>query len=73
MSFEDFKREALKLPYDERGELADALYESLDEEEDDSESRLPAEVKRRYLAIKAGTAELLDGEEVFAELRAELD
>jgi putative addiction module component (TIGR02574 family) len=73
MSFEEFKREALKLSLEERGELFDALYDSLDEEKDVSGSKLPAEVKRRYLAIKAGTAELLDGEEVFAELRAELD
>jgi len=71
MSFEDFKREALKLPYDEREELFYVLCKSLDEEKDISESKLPAEVKRRYLAIKEGKAELLDGEEVFAELRAE--
>lgn len=45
------------------------MYDSLDEEKDVSESKLPAEVKRRYLAIKDGTAELLDGEQVFAELR----
>lgn len=73
MSFEEFKHEALKLSFGERGELADALYDSLDEDEDLSESKLPAEVKRRYLAIKEGKAELLDGEEAFAELRAELD
>jgi len=74
MSFEEFKRKALKLSWEERGELFDALYDSLDEEKEDvSESKLPAEVRRRYLAIKEGRAELLDGEEVFAELRAELD
>lgn len=73
MSFEDFKREAMKLSFDERGELADALYDSLDEEEDAPESTLPAEVKRRYLAIKEGKTKLLSGEEVFAELRAESD
>lgn len=73
MSFEEFKREALKLSFHERGELADALYDSLDEEEDAAASKLPAEVRRRYLAIKEGKAELLDGEEVFAELRAEHD
>lgn len=73
MSFEEFKREALKFSSDEREELANALYDSLDEEENVSESKLPAEVKRRYLAIKEGKAELLDGEEVFAELRAEPD
>ena len=73
MSFEELKREALKLSSLEREALADALYDSMEEEEDVSESKLPAEVKRRYLAIKEGKAELLDGEEVFAELRAEPD
>lgn len=74
MSFEEFKREALKLSYDERGKLADALYDSLGEEEEDApDSVLPAEVKRRYQAYKEGKTKPLDGEEVFAELRAELD
>jgi len=73
MSFEELKREALKLSSLEREALADALYDSTEEEEEVSESKLPAEVKRRYLAIKEGKAELLDGEDVFAELRAELD
>jgi putative addiction module component (TIGR02574 family) len=71
MSFEDLKREALKLSYDEREELTYALYASLAEEEDLSESELPAEVRRRYQAIKEGKTKLLSGEEVFAELFAE--
>jgi len=73
MSFEDFKRQALQLSFDEREELADALYESLEEDEDASESALPAEVRRRYQAIKEGKTQMLSGEEVFAELLAELD
>ena len=75
MSFEDFKRQALQFPSDEREELADALYDSLDDDEDapEMESRLPAEVKRRYLAIKEGKTQMLSGEEVFAELLAEPD
>jgi len=73
MSLEEFKREALKLALDERAELAHVLYDSLDEEEELPESKLPAEVKRRYEAIKAGKTKLLSAEEVFAELRAEPD
>ena len=74
MSFEELKREALKLSFDQREELAHTLHQSLDEEEDDPEIEraILAEVKRRYDAIQAGTAELLDGEKVLAELRAEL-
>jgi len=73
MSFEDLKREALKLSYDEREELALTLHKSLDEEEEDPEieQAIMAEVKRRYHKIEDGQAELLDGEEVFAELFSE--
>jgi putative addiction module component (TIGR02574 family) len=74
MSLEDLKREALKLSYDEREELALTLHKSLDEEEEDPEIEraIMAEVKRRYQEYEEGKAELLDGEEVLAELRAEL-
>ena len=74
MSLDDLKREALKLSFDEREELVHTLHESLDEEEDtDIERAIMDEVKRRYRKIEEGRAELLDGEEVLAELRAELD
>lgn len=75
MSFEEFKREALKLSFDEREELAHTLYKSLDDEEEDPEIEraIMEEVRHRYQAIKAGKTELLSGEEVFAELLAELD
>lgn len=70
MPFEDFKREALKLPRDERAQLADVLYRSLDEEEDApaAEAKLPAEIRRRYEAFKEGKAKLLSYEELFAGL-----
>lgn len=75
MSFEDLKREALKLSFDEREELALTLRQSLDEEEEDPEIEraIMAEVRRRYQEYEEGKVELLDGEEVLAELRAELD
>jgi putative addiction module component (TIGR02574 family) len=75
MSLEDLKREALKLSLDEREELVHTLYKSLDEEEDDPdiERATMDEVKRRYREIEEGRAVFLDGEQVLAELRAELD
>ena len=75
MSFDDLKREALKLSLDDREELVHTLNKSLDEEEEDPEIEraIMDEVKRRYDAIEEGSAELLDGDEVLAELLAELD
>lgn len=75
MSFEELKREALKLSLDDREELVHTLNKSLDEEEEDPEIEraIMDEVKRRYDAIEEGRAELLDGDEVLAELLAELD
>lgn len=75
MSFDELKREALKLSFDEREELALTLHKSLDEEEEDPEiaSAIMAEVRRRYEAIEAGKAKLIPMEEVFAELLRERD
>lgn len=75
MSFEDLKLEALKLDFDDREDLVHALHQSLDEEdpEPEVERAILDEVKRRYQDIVAGRTELLSGEDVFAELRAELD
>jgi putative addiction module component (TIGR02574 family) len=75
MSLEDLKREALKLSFDEREELVHTLHKSLDEDEEepDIERAIMDEVKRRYREIEEGRAVFLDGEQVLAELRAELD
>jgi putative addiction module component (TIGR02574 family) len=75
MSIEDLKREALKLSFDEREELALTLHKSLDEEEEDPEIEraIMAEVRRRCEAIKEGKTKLIPMEEVFAELLGERD
>jgi putative addiction module component (TIGR02574 family) len=76
MKLEEVKLEALRLPSEEREELVHTLIRSLDEEDDSDpevEAAIMKEVKRRYQAIKEGTAELIPAEEVFAELHAELD
>jgi len=75
MSFEDFKREAHRLPVDDREDLAYSLLHSLDEaEEDDGEHKRlwKNEIESRYQEYKEGKAELFDADEVLAELRAEI-
>jgi putative addiction module component (TIGR02574 family) len=67
MSYDEIKREALKLSLDEREELARTLYSSLDEEEE-TEPVLPAEVKQRYQAYKEGKTKSLSLEELMAGL-----
>ena len=74
MSFEDFKREALKYSPEEREELRDTLSASLEEDEDvEAERLILEEVRRRYSDAKEGRTRLIPGEEAFAELRAEVD
>jgi putative addiction module component (TIGR02574 family) len=76
MSLEDLKREALKLPLDEREDLAYSLLRSLDEEEEgadsDHERLWKEEIERRYQEYERGKAQTFDADEVIAELRAEL-
>jgi len=70
MPFEDFKREALKLPPGDRTELAAGLSRSLDEGEDtvSMRTRLPDEIRRRHQAFKEGKAKLLSYEGLLAGL-----
>lgn len=74
MSFEDFKREALKYSPEEREELLETLAVSLEEEEEDPEhERLwMKEIERRCQEIDEGRAVLIPAEEVLANLRAKL-
>lgn len=75
MKREDLKKEALKLPSEDRAELAYRLIRSLDEDEesDGEHERLwREEIQRRYRELKEGKAELIPAEEVFAAIRASL-
>ena len=75
MSFEDFKREALKYSPEERAELRDTLSASLGEDEEDDFVLSQAwreEIDRRYQEYKEGKAQVYDVDEVLAELRAKL-
>jgi putative addiction module component (TIGR02574 family) len=71
--------EALKLPDDERGELAALLLHSLEPDDGEEltgeewEAAWSAEIARRVREIEDGTAELIDGDQVMAEVRAMLD
>ncbi len=66
--------ELLKLQADERQELADRLYESLDDEPVDpaSERAWSDEIARRVQEIADGKVQLVDADEMHAELRDEL-
>jgi putative addiction module component (TIGR02574 family) len=76
MKREDLKKEALKLPSEDRAELAYSLIRSLDEDDEEPDrehERLwREEIQRRYRELKEGKAELIPAEEVFAEIRASL-
>ena len=65
---------ALALPPQEREEVAERLFRSLD---GDGEAALSpewkAEIQRRLKEIEEGTAELVDGEEVMKWLRSKYE
>ncbi len=71
--------QALLLPDDERGELAAKLLRTLDPNVEDEltrnewEAAWSDEIDRRVREIRAGRVELIDGDEVLAELRAIVD
>ena len=76
----ELRAELLALSVEERGELADELYESLpDEPPEPPEPPEPGwaeawsdELARRLADVAGGRVELVDADEVHAELRAEL-
>jgi hypothetical protein len=74
-AFEAVLDQALKLPDEERGELATRLLRSLEPADDDApgaqewESMWSAELDHRVREIRDGSVELVDGDEVLAEIR----
>ena len=63
---------ALGLPADQRTELAERLWKSLgDEPQEEIAAAWAAELQRRLKSVEDGTATLLDGQSVMAELRKE--
>ncbi|MDX6383388.1 MAG: hypothetical protein QOK48_961 [Blastocatellia bacterium] len=68
--FEELKGDLLTLPLESRAALAHALIESLDETaEDEAESLWMAEIQRRDLEIRAGTAKLKPLDQVLRDAR----
>lgn len=59
---------ALRLPRAERASLAARLLSSL-EDRDEIEAAWAEEIERRVRQVDSGEVQLLDGEEVMAELR----
>jgi len=74
-AFEAVLDQALKLPEEERGALATRLLRSLEPDDGDEpsaqewEAAWSAELDRRVREVREGRVELVDGDEVLAELR----
>lgn len=71
--------ELLELPDEDRGTLAALLWRSLEPDDGDeltgkeSEAVWAAEIDRRLREVAEGNVELVDGDQVDAEIRAMLD
>ena len=77
MTLEEIREQALKLPLLDRLELAETLFDSVDEEDSEEEpaaidSAWAEEIKRRVEEFDAGTAESSPIADVFARVRARL-
>jgi putative addiction module component (TIGR02574 family) len=74
-AFETLLDQALQLGEEERGELAARLLRSLEPDDEDSlaqsewEAAWAAEIDRRVREIRDNRVQLVDGDEVMAELR----
>ena len=70
----ELRAQLLALPAEDRQALAEELYESLHEKPVDPEweSAWTDEIAKRMKEIEDGTAELIDADVVFAEIRADL-
>ena len=67
------RSEALRLSEAERAELAHSLVQSLDGPADpDAQSAWDVEIVRRLAEVDAGTAELIDREEMRRRMRARM-
>jgi putative addiction module component (TIGR02574 family) len=70
---DDLLREVLSLPSDQRTFFIDRLIESLNiAQRPEIDALWEAEIDRRVEEIKSGKVKLVDGEEVFSEVRKRL-
>jgi len=81
VTVESLLQQAMALPEAEREELARRLYDTLPprpempvawDSEEEAEAAWQEELRRRLASVADGSAQLLDGEQVFDELRARL-
>jgi len=73
-ALEKVRIEALNLPESDRAELASSLVASLDGPRDaDVEKAWDAEIMRRIAQIDAGTAKMIDREELRRRMRARMN
>ena len=65
-------RDGLALDVDERSVVANALLESIDDTDDASEvdDACRVVVSRRLAEMRSGAVEMIDADELFAEMRA---
>lgn len=71
LTIDQLKAEAMKLPPEERADLADWLWVSAAPRVE-VEAAWEAEIARRIAEIDAGTAKLIPAEEVMAEIEEKL-
>jgi len=71
LTVEQIKAEAMKLPPEERADLADWLWVSATPREEVA-AAWDAEIARRIEEIDAGNVEFIPGEEVLARIREKL-
>jgi putative addiction module component (TIGR02574 family) len=73
-TFEEVRDEAMVLSPEERGHLAEELFDSVESEEDIQwDDEYEAELQRRIAGIDAGTAETIDSDEAIANAQRLLD
>jgi putative addiction module component (TIGR02574 family) len=71
-AYEEIVSAALALPPQARALLAEDLLASLDSSQAEIDEAWRIEIERRVQEIKEGKVELLDGDKVMSELRAQL-
>ena len=71
MSYEEILQQAMALPENERGALAEELMDTL-EPEDEDDPELTAIVERRMAEIESGAVKTIPAEDVHERLKAKL-